>query len=151
MNERSSLPLLVIEDSDEDFATIERLIQKQDVQPGPVYRCKDGDEALDFLYRLGSYADPASSPRPATILLDLNLPGTDGRHLLRQLKQDKTLQEIPIVVFSTSDNPADVEYCYRSGANGYLIKPIDLAALKRIIEAFIEYWLGVNRPPSLTF
>lgn len=152
MNDSDSRPLLVIEDSDEDFATLQRLIEKQieerSVRPGRVYRCHDGDEALDFLYREGKYADVALSPRPRAILLDLNLPGTDGREVLRQLKQDEGLQQIPAIVFTTSNNPADIEYCYRIGANGYLLKPMDLLALKHTVEAFTHYWLGANLPPS---
>ena len=152
MNDSDSRPLLVIEDSDEDFATLLRLIEKQTqaqhVRPGPVYRCQDGDDALDFLYREGSYANPGLAPRPSAILLDLNLPGTDGREVLRQLKKDEGLKQIPVVVFTTSDNPADIEYCYRMGANGYLLKPVDLIALKRTVEAFTNYWLSANLPPS---
>ncbi len=148
MKEGDSRPLLVVEDSDEDFVTLQRLIRKQQVRPGPVYRCSDGDEALDFLYRKGEYTDPQIAPRPAAVLLDLNLPGTDGRDVLQQIKQDNELKKIPIVVFSTSANPTDVEYCYRSGANGYLVKPMDLSALQRAVEAFTRYWLAINLPPS---
>ena len=148
MNERGPRPLLVIEDSDEDFTTLQRLIRKQEVRPGPVYRCSDGDEALDFLYRKGHYTDPQASPRPAAVLLDLNLPGTDGREVLQQVKQDENLRKIPIVVFSTSNNPADIEYCYRSGANGYLVKPMDLSELQRTIDTFTRYWLETNLPPA---
>jgi len=153
MNDSAPRPLLVIEDSDEDFATLQRLIEEQveerNVRPGPVYRCHDGDEALDFLFREGKYADSTLSPCPRAILLDLNLPGTDGREILRQLKQDEGLQQIPAIVFTTSNNPADIEYCYRIGADGYLLKPIDLTALKQTVEAFTNYWLGANLPPSM--
>lgn len=148
MNECGLRPLLVVEDSDEDFTTLQRLLQKQPVKPGPVYRCSDGDEALDFLYRQGHYTDPQASPRPVAVLLDLNLPGTDGRDVLRQIKQDEKLKKIPIVIFSTSDDPVDVEYCYRSGANGYLVKPMDLSALQRTIDALARYWLAANLPPA---
>ncbi|MGH7999355.1 MAG: response regulator, partial [Brasilonema sp.] len=88
------------------------------------------------------------APRPSVILLDLNLPGTDGRDVLEQLKQDQNLKEIPIVIFTTSSNPKDVELCYEKGANGYLIKPFDSCELEKTIQAFVNYWLEANTPPT---
>jgi CheY-like chemotaxis protein len=138
--------LLIVEDSDEDFAIFQRLMQRLDVQ-NPVYRCLDGDEVLELLYQVGTYHNRPDIPRPSVILLDLNLPGTDGRELLSQLKQDRNLKEIPIVVFTISDNPEDIKYCYREGANGYLIKPLDTNALQRLIGTFVDYWLAANTSP----
>jgi CheY-like chemotaxis protein len=145
----SSAPesLLIVEDSDEDFAILQRMMQRLDVQT-PVYRCFDGDEVLELLYQVGTYRNRPDIPRPSVILLDLNLPGTDGRELLSQIKQDGNLKEIPIVVFTTSDNPQDIEYCYREGANGYLIKPLDTSSLQRLVSAFLDYWLATNTSPS---
>lgn len=132
-------PLLVIEDSDEDFEALGRMMRKSDVA-NPIYRCTDGDEALDFLYHTGEYTDMAKAPRPAMILLDLNLPGTDGREVLEQLKQDDELKIIPVVVLTTSSNPKDIEVCYRYGVNGYILKPIDIKKLMRNIQVIIDYW-----------
>lgn len=71
-----------------------------------------------------------------------------GREILGRLKQDKSLKKIPIVVFSTSSNPKDVELCYQKGANGYLVKPMDAQELQKIIQAFVDYWLQVNTLPT---
>ena len=71
-------PILVVEDSPEDFEATVRAFQKSRLR-NPVYRCMDGDDALDYLFQRGKYSDPASAPRPGFVLLDLNLPGTDGR------------------------------------------------------------------------
>lgn len=142
-------PLLVAEDSDEDFVALQRLMEQMRVQ-NPIYRCPDGDSVLDFLYDGVSPAqakDQVVKLRPSVILLDLNLPGTDGRDVLEQLKQDQCLKEIPIVVFTTSSNPRDIEFCYEKGANGYLIKPMDARELQRTVQAFVTYWLEVNQPP----
>ena len=135
-------PLLVIEDSDEDFETLGRMMRKSSVIH-PVYRCADGDEALDFLYHTGEYIDSAKAPRPAMILLDLNLPGTDGREVLEQIKQDRELKIIPVVVLTTSSNPGDIEVCYQYGVNGYILKPIDIKKLMRTIQVIIDYWFEV--------
>jgi CheY-like chemotaxis protein len=139
--------LLIVEDSDEYFAILQRLMERLDVQ-NPVYRCLDGDEVLELLYRVGNYHNRTDIQRPSVILLDLNLPGTDGRELLSQIKQDSTLKDIPIVVFTISDNPKDIEYCYQKGANGYLIKPLDTDSLQRLISAFVDYWLAANTGPT---
>ncbi len=91
--------LLIVEDSDEDFAILQRLMQHLNVQ-NPVYRCIDGDEVLELLYKVGSNDNRTDIQYPSVILLDLNLPGTDGREVLSQLKQDSSLKNIPIVVFT---------------------------------------------------
>lgn len=138
--------LLIAEDSDEDFEMLHLLMQQMQVR-NPVYRFKNGDQVLDFLYREGKY-QAESRPLPSVILLDLNLPGTDGREILEQVKQDEDLREIPIVVFTTSSNPQDIAFCYQSGANGYLVKPVDALELEKRVEAFVEFWLEANTPPS---
>jgi CheY-like chemotaxis protein len=135
-------PLLVIEDSDEDFEALRRVIRRQGVV-NPVFRCCDGDEALDFLYHTGSYSDAETAPRPSIILLDLNLPGTDGREILGQIKQERNLKNIPVVVFTTSSNPRDIEICYQYCVTSYILKPIDINRLVETIQGFITYWLDI--------
>jgi CheY-like chemotaxis protein len=141
-------PLLIIEDSDEDFEALSRMMTQQEIV-NPVYRCVDGEEALEFLYRQGAYNDSNLYPRPSLIVLDLNLPGTDGREVLAELKQDKHLKTIPVVIFTTSSNPKDVEGCYQYGVNGYLIKPMDTQRLRQLVKIFLDYWFeAVTLPIS---
>jgi CheY-like chemotaxis protein len=150
---RSSVPtwqtpsLLIVEDSNEDFEVMQRFLQRSPVSIA-IQRCVNGDQALAFLSRTGSYVDRESAPRPSLIVLDLNLPGTDGREVLRQIKQDSRLKTIPVVVFTTSNNPKDIEDCYRYGANSYIVKPIDFAQLKRDVQALLEYWFEVTTLPD---
>ncbi|MBD0387678.1 MAG: response regulator [Nostoc sp. C3-bin3] len=139
MSGKQTKSLLLVEDSDEDFETFRRMMRKVSFT-NPIYRCVDGDEALDFLYHTGNYIDPAQAPRPAIILLDLNLPGTDGREVLAQIKQNDALKTIPVVVFTTSSNPKDIEACYRYGVSGYILKPINISILMKTIQIFIDYW-----------
>lgn len=138
---KSYLPLLVVEDSDEDFEAFGRFIRKSAIS-NPVYRCIDGEDALDFLYRQGDYQDIEQAPRPSIILLDLNLPGTDGREVLEQIKQDEELKTIPVVVFTTSSNPRDIEACYRFGVNSYILKPMDVQKSKQAMQSIVDYWLN---------
>lgn len=141
-------PLLVIEDSDEDFAAFERIIHKLSLFQ-KINRCTNGDDALDFLHQAGDYTNIENAPRPGMILLDLNLPGTDGREVLEEIKQDVLLKMIPVVVFTTSDNPRDIAGCYQRGASGYVVKPIDLKKLTITVQTIADYWFEANMLPSL--
>ena len=84
MKARQNQPILIVEDSPEDYEATVRAFKKSGLA-NPIFHCKDGDEALDFLFNRGEYADPAKAPRPGIILLDLNLPGTDGREVLSEI------------------------------------------------------------------
>lgn len=139
--------LLVIEDSNEDFEAFQRYVRRSPLTIS-IHRCVDGDEALAFLYRTGRHTDSQSAPRPGLILLDLNLPGTDGREVLRKIKQDETLKLIPVVIFTTSNNPKDIEACYRQGANSYIVKPMDFSRLKNSIQNLIDYWFDTTVLPT---
>ncbi len=140
-------PLLIIEDSNEDFEAFQRFLHQSPLTI-PVYRCLNGDQALAFLYHTDRYTDPESAPRPGLILLDLNLPGTDGREVLRRIKQDDTLKLVPVVIFTTSNNPKDIEACYRQGVNSYIVKPMDFSLLKRSIQTLLTYWFDITVLPQ---
>ena len=135
-------PILVVEDSAEDFLALGRAFRKNALQ-NPVLRCVDGDEALEYLRGYGKHpAWPDSLP--ALVLLDLNMPGTDGRDVLGALKHDPRLHNIPVVILSTSASNRDIEDCYRLGANSYLTKPISYSELEEKIRLTIDYWLGAS-------
>ena len=143
-------PLLVIEDSNADFRMLKRLMRQMDVQ-SPIHRCQTGDEALAWMYKIAQSHTEDIPPLPAIIILDLNLPGIDGRDVLVTLKQDQTFCKIPIIVFTSSSSEDDVEFCYEQGANGYMVKPMGIDALNRMIQAFVGYWLGANTSPFFLF
>lgn len=135
----------MVEDSAEDFTALGRAFRKHALQ-NPVLRCEDGDQALEYLRGRGKL--PAwPQVMPAIILLDLNLPGTDGRTVLDAVKQDPYLHSIPVIIFSTSSNTKDIEECYRLGANSYLTKPIDFATLELKVQLLIRYWLECSELP----
>jgi CheY-like chemotaxis protein len=135
-------PILLVEDSPEDYAATVRAFQKVGLA-NPIFRCTNGDEALDFLHRRGPYADPGRSPRPGVILLDLNLPGTDGRTVLAEVKADEGLKAIPVIVLTTSADERDVAGCYQAGANSYVQKPVSLARFLQAVQRLKEYWFEV--------
>jgi CheY-like chemotaxis protein len=124
--------LLVIEDSNEDFEALSRIMGQVSQISLDLHRCVDGDEALDFLNQ--------TPFNPDLIILDLNLPGTDGREILVTIKQTQKLRSIPIVVLSTSSNPKDIEACYQSGVNSYMLKPMNINELKDSLRVMLDYW-----------
>jgi CheY-like chemotaxis protein len=140
-------PILLVEDSPEDCEATMRAIRKSNVI-NPVVHCASGDLALDYLHRQGIYLDPKISPRPGLILLDLNLPGTDGRQVLEEIKQDRSLRTIPVIVFTTSSDKRDIAACYRAGANSYIQKPVDLSGLVSAIQRIKDFWFEVVSVPS---
>jgi CheY-like chemotaxis protein len=142
VNDTPNQPILLVEDSPEDSEATQRAFRKSGLK-NPILHCADGDEALDFLHRRGRFADPASSPRPGIILLDLNLPGTDGRQVLEEIKSTEALKQIPVIVLTTSNDERDVTACYRAGANSYVQKPVDMNGFMRAIARLNDYWFEV--------
>jgi len=132
--------LLIVEDNEEDYEHTVRAFRKVGIS-NSLYRCADGDEALDYLLRRDKYADPETSPRPGVILLDLNLPGTDGREVLEEVKNHKDLSMIPLIVLTTSSDERDIDACYRLGANSYITKPVDVHGFIDAITLLKNFWL----------
>lgn len=108
---------------------------------------EDGVELLDYLQRRGKYADPAASPRPGLILLDLNLPKKDGREALEEIKADPNLRNIPVVVLTTSKQEEDILRSYALHANSYITKPVTFDSLVNVVRALGKYWLEIVALP----
>jgi CheY-like chemotaxis protein len=146
---RPTHPILLIEDSPEDTEAMRRAFKRAGLA-NPIHHCMDGDEALDFLFQRNQYAEPDKAPRPAIILLDLNLPGTDGREVLAEIKQNENLKLIPVLVLTTSSDERDIEKCYRAGANSYVIKPVDFGGFMEAIQRLSDFWFEVVVLPKET-
>lgn len=140
-------PILIVEDSVADYQTLLRVFRKSGLE-NEVFHCDTGQDALDFLRRVNGYANTGEAARPDLILLDLNLPGTDGREVLRQIKSDRDLKSIPVVVFTTSDSERDVAECYQSGANSYITKPVDLDKFFKVVDLIKSYWFQMVTLPA---
>jgi CheY-like chemotaxis protein len=109
----------------------------------------DGRDLMDYLRREGRYADPAvDAPRPAIILLDLNMPKKDGREALAEIKADDRLRRIPVVVLSTSHEPADIAHAYDLGVSSFITKPVTYPGLVEVMRVWTHYWLGVVALPG---
>ncbi|MEV6071056.1 response regulator [Nocardia sp. NPDC052001] len=135
--------LLVEDDAGDELITREAL---QHNKVGNVLHVvRDGQQALDFLYRAGEFAD---APRPGLILLDLNLPKYDGREVLQRIKSDPELCAIPVVVLTTSAAQADVLNSYRHHASAYITKPVDLDQFLEAVRKIDHFFLQFVRLPA---
>ena len=135
--------ILVLEDSDEDFATVQDAAQRASL-PHAIERAITGGQCLQLL-RTGMQS---SSAAPLLVLLDLNTPGDDGREVLRVIRQDPTWRTLPLVVLSASANPRDLQYCYAGGANAYHVKPVQHALHLQMLQQIFAYWLGSVTLPA---
>ncbi|MFH2064655.1 MAG: response regulator [Pseudomonadota bacterium] len=142
MSIHSYPPILLVEDSPEDFHAAMRAFQKAGLA-NPIIRCEDGDEALEYLFCRGRFAPPADAPLPGIILLDLNLPGTDGHEVLEAVKKNGRLKKIPVIVLTTSCEKIDIDRCFSEGASSYICKPVDLGGLMNAVQGLKEYWFEI--------
>jgi CheY-like chemotaxis protein len=129
-------PILVVEDSDEDFATVLDAAKRSGVT-NEIRRVTSGEACLQLLRA----SKENKNTVPSLILLDLNTPSDDGRDALREIKQDERLRALPLVVLSTSANPRDLAFCYASGANAYHVKPVNHLLHLQVLEQIFDYWL----------
>ncbi len=139
MIQQTRVPLLLIEDSPEDREATLRAFRKCNFE-NPIIVCVDGDDALNFLHHRGKYAPPHTSPRPGLVLLDLNMPGTDGRQVLAEIKSDERLKTIPVIVLTTSTNVKDIASSYEAGASSYVTKPVDVDAFVKTVNTLKSWW-----------
>ncbi|WP_404365454.1 response regulator [Corallococcus coralloides] len=137
-------PLLLVEDSDPDAEALMRIAKRLPL-PVPVVRVRDGEDALDYLFRRGAHAE---AERPVLILLDLHMPGISGREVLSTLKADPVLRSIPVIIFSSSVESRDVDGAYADGANSYLFKPEVGPQLQATAEALHAFWFKAARLPE---
>jgi two-component system response regulator len=129
-------PILIVEDSDEDYDTVLVALGRVGV-PNPVLRAQDGDECLELLAT--TTRGPAGETF-ALVLLDLSLPGTDGRDVLRALRNIPNLRRVPVVVLTTSGSSRDCDVCYEAGANAYHKKPVRFEEHLAVLEEIFHYW-----------
>lgn len=139
--------ILMADDDEDDVLLTQKALQKGKLL-NTLYSVKDGEELLDYLLHRGAYSDESQFPRPGIILLDLNMPKKDGREALKEIKSHPELQEIPIVVFTTSKAEEDVYRSYKLGVNSFITKPVTFENLIEVMQALGKYWFEiVSLPP----
>ncbi|MEV6923734.1 response regulator [Dactylosporangium sp. NPDC051485] len=136
--------ILLVEDDPGDELMAREAFEDDAVQT-VLHVARDGEQALDFIYRRGAHT---TAPRPDFIVLDLNMPRVDGRQVLRQLKTDPSTATIPIVVLTTSGAEEDVTACYNAHTNAYITKPSDYNDFTAVIRRINQFWLDTVRLPA---
>ena len=140
------LTVLLVEDNEDHTELILRSLRDHRVA-NRIFHVADGEEALDYLFRRGAYADPAASPRPHVVLLDLRIPRIDGLEVLKKIRTCDELTRTPVVILTTSRAEQDIARAYEYHANSYLVKPVDFDSFTRLMDDLGFYWLGWNHYP----
>ncbi|MYU01099.1 MULTISPECIES: response regulator [unclassified Streptomyces] len=138
------IEVLLVEDDPGDELMTREAFEDNKIR-NTLHVVRDGQEALDFLYRRGDHPD---APRPDLVLLDLNLPKYDGRQVLEQIKGDPELSLIPVVVLTTSSAEEDILRSYKLHANAYVTKPVDLDQFIAAVRQIDEFFVTVVRLPG---
>lgn len=137
--------ILLVEDSENDAILALAAFEEANL-PLEVLRLRDGQEALDFLFRRGTYAGQDGGP-PSVVLLDLKLPKIDGLEVLEQIKADDELKVIPVVMLTSSREESDIVRSYSLGVNAYVVKPVEYGQFVTAIKELGLFWAVVNEPP----
>jgi two-component system response regulator len=146
MSSFEQVEILLVEDNPNDAELAMRALKKGGLANNLLW-LKDGEQALDYLFRRGDYANrDATSPR--LVLLDLKMPKVDGTEVLRAVKGDPATRRIPVVVMTSSQEESDVARTYDLGANSYVVKPVDFSAVVDVVRQAGYYWLAINQPPN---
>jgi CheY-like chemotaxis protein len=140
--------ILLAEDNPDHAELLMRSFKNHRV-PNKIYHVIDGEEALDYLFRRGEFADPDLSPRPHLILLDLKMPKVNGIEVLKSIRAAEEFADVPVVMLSSSDAEPDVEQAYGLHVNSYLVKPLDFGQFAQLMDDVGYYWLNWNYRPKL--
>jgi two-component system, response regulator len=139
--------ILLIEDNPHEAELAIRSLKKHHLANRLIH-IDDGEEALDFLFCRGKYAENTRKSGPKLILLDLKLPKVSGHEILQQIRQVEQLRTIPIVVLTSSSEEGDLLRSYELGVNSYIVKPVNFEAFSKAIEEVGMYWMVLNKIPS---
>ncbi|MBC7848312.1 MAG: response regulator [Chitinophagaceae bacterium] len=145
MNKKQTM-VLVAEDDADDRLLIQKAFTKG-CETGDLVYVEDGDQLMRYLKRQAPYNNEEKYPRPQIVLLDLNMPKKDGREALKEIKSDKELCKIPVIIFTTSKQQEDIESMYMLGSNSYITKPSSFDGLLSIAKEIETYWFHTVELP----
>ena len=142
------LSILLVEDNIAHAELVMRSFKEHRIS-NEITHVTDGEQALDYLFQRGAYADKQKSPRPHVVLLDLRLPRVDGLDVLRRIRaaEEEALRRIPVVILTTSEAEQDVAQAYERHVNSYVVKPPSFEGFTGLMDDLGFYWLGWNRCP----
>lgn len=144
----STVDLLFVEDSTNDAELAIRELKKHNLANN-LYHVKDGEEALEFIFATGRYAQSRDMKNlPKLILLDIQMPKVNGIEVLQQIKANEFTKSTPVVILTSSKEDPDIKTCYALGANSYIVKPVNFEAFATAIKNLGFYWLLLNQSPK---
>jgi two-component system response regulator len=143
---QNGVEILLVEDNPKDLKLAMHALSSR-MLANKIEVARDGEEALDYLFCRGRYADRNFNHQPRLVLLDLKLPKVDGLDVLRAVKSDPRTKAIPVVILTASSEEKDLVESYKLGANAYIQKPVDFDQFRQIVEQVGLFWLVVNQPP----
>jgi CheY-like chemotaxis protein len=137
--------VLMAEDDEHDIVATKRAWKTHNIA-NPLYVVNDGEECLDFLHRRGKYTDPAKSPRPGILLLDIKMPKMDGLAVLKNVRQDPEFRRLPVIILTTSKREEDQLKSYDLGANAFVVKPVGFDNFSHAVRTINLFWQLVELP-----
>ena len=140
------MEILLVEDNPKDLKLALHALQNEKFS-NHIEVARDGEEALDYIFRRGRFAERNADIHPRLVLLDLKLPKVDGLEVLRAIKSDPQTKAIPVVILTSSKEERDMVEGYNLGANAYIQKPVDFDRFREIVKQLGMFWLVVNEPP----
>jgi CheY-like chemotaxis protein len=142
--------VILVADDDADDCMLLREAFDESRLANELHFVGNGEELMDYLHHRGGYADAGAAPRPGLVLLDLNMPGKDGREALEEIKAEPCLRQIPIVVLTTSRAEEDIYRSYDLGVNSYITKPVTFESLVETVQMLGKYWFEIVELPAST-
>jgi CheY-like chemotaxis protein len=143
---QNGIILLVEDNQDDEILTLDAL--RTAGVNNPVVVVRDGQEALDYLFAEGNFANRDPDQKPCIVLLDLKLPKISGVEVLKRIKTNERTRRIPVVVLTTSSEQEDIRNCYGNGANSYVRKPVEFEKFLAAVRHLGLYWTLVNEPQA---
>lgn len=141
------IEILLVEDNPDDAELALSSLKKNNLANN-VYVVEDGEEALNFVFAEGKYSGRNIEEKPKLILLDLKLPKINGLEVLQKIKSEESTKTIPVVVLTSSREENDIIRSYKTGANSYIVKPVDFEKFTKSVSDLGLYWLVLNQPPG---
>ncbi|GEO11177.1 response regulator [Segetibacter aerophilus] len=142
----NEVEILLVEDNMSDAELVTRALRKVNLANNLVH-VKDGEEALEFIFAEGRYAERKIKNVPRLILLDIKMPKVDGIEVLRQIKSHEATKTIPVVIMTSSKEELDIIKSYQLGVNSYVVKPVDFNNFSKAVSELGLYWVLINQPP----
>ena len=140
--------ILLVEDNPDDEELTIMALNRYNIG-NRIHVVRDGEEALDFIFATGKYANRNHEKDPKLILLDIKLPKVDGLEVLKKVKEDPDKKRIPVVLLTSSKEERDIMAGYELGTNSYIVKPVDFSQFGEAMRTVGMYWLLINTPPAV--